>query len=280
MASFNISGKALKVNRNQQISLLAVSVAVIATVMTLFFALKMQTKMIHQSNVIACLQSARVVIEDNRDAINNLQDSYDEFNESKVLYNDQILGDNAVIVLRALPTSYNKGWTQQAWDSFLNKPGDSTENRPGHEGATITISGFPDPVGGEGDGTPLPPAASAEADLVGTAIPLQFTMSIDLEEGGEETLSNILEDLDNFIQPVKVRKISLNYSDTDDGSESHLSQVTLNLQTYIQPARELQFPTEAVSDKDQPDCAKGNTTSQDDSEKAEEDASSDEGDQQ
>ena len=258
MAGFNISSKGLKINRNQQMSLLAVSVVVIATVITLFFALKMQAKMAHQSNVITCLNTERSVIEANHDKINSLQTSYNEFNESNSLYASQQLGENAVIVLRALPTTYNKGWTQQAWDSFLRDP---LDKRPDYEGATVTVSGFPDPVA-SADGTPLPAAVDGEeraASSAGDAIPLQFIMTINLEEGGEETLINILEDLDNFIQPVKVRKVSLTYSDVGDGGgESRLSGAILDLQTYIQAARELQFPTEAVSDAAAaPDCAKG-----------------------
>ena len=287
MAGFNISVKELKINRNQQMSLVAVGVAVIAIVITLFFALKMQAKMVHQSNVIACLRTARVVIEDNRDKINSLQGSYDAFNESKSLYDDQQLGENAVIVLRALPTTYNKGWTQQAWDNFLRHPDKPTERRPGHEGATITVSGFPDPVGGE-EGAPLPPAVGGEEGAdnpAGDAIPLQFSMSINLEEGGEETLINILEDLDDFIQPVKVRKISLTYSDEGDGSESRLSQASLDLQTYIQPAAELQFPTNTVDEKAaEPECTKKkkkqDTVPKSDSKETEEAATGGEGDQQ
>ena len=258
MANFNLSPKELRISRNQQMSLLAVSIAVIAAVMTLFFALKMQAQMTHQSNVITCLRSAKKVIDANREKIDNLQESYDEFNESETLYDEQILNDNAVIVLRALPTTYNRGWTQQAWGSFLKDPDSPSSKRAGHEGATISISGLPEPD--NTSGTPLPPAGGAEegsSGLPGTAIPLQFSMSVSLEEGGEETLINILEDLDNFIQPVKVRSISLTYSDAGDSGNSRLGQAQLELQTYVQPARELQFQSETVSKDNKPGCLTG-----------------------
>ena len=232
MANINFNVKQLKINRNQQVSMAAVSIAVIVVVLTMSFSLRWYKKMNYQSDVICSLHVAQKVIKANQETIKKLDNAYKEFNEpdKRVLPNSN--ADNAVVVLRALPSTYRADWTRAAWSKFVTD-----------YDAQVTI---PAPT----PDTALPPEVIGAPGVQEEVKPLQFSMQVTLENG-EDELNDLLVDLDNFIQPVKILDILVNYDD-----EGNLSDVKLDLQTYIQPPTTLEFQQEAVTDATDSSCKK------------------------
>ena len=236
MANINVSLKQLKINRNQQISLAAVAITVTIVVLTTFFSLKMYARMNYQTDVIACLDETRKVIVDNGEKLDKLTNAYNEFNKQPIFAKEaqQRKLPNTELVLRALPYSYDKDWTQTAWERFIKGDGFSAsgERRKSYK----VTGGLPGTSTNQGEGAAgIPGLPNVQA--------LQFSLNLDLTEGGQSDLNGFLKDLDTFIQPVKVLSVNVSYDE-----EGQPVQAALSLETYVQPPRELQFKPESISD--------------------------------
>ena len=258
MANINFNVKQLKINRNQQVSMMAVSIAVIVVVLTISFSSRWYARMNYQSDVICSLRAAQVVIKANQETIKKLDNAYTQFNEEDKRVLPDSNADNAVVVLRALPSTYRADWTRSAWRRFI-------QNADGTKKYDAQVN-IPAPAVDNA----LPPEITGAPGVPEEVKPLQFSMKVTLVNG-EDELNDFLVDLDNFIQPVKILDILVNYDD-----EGNPSDVTLSLQTYIQPPTTLEFQEDAVTEATS--CKKTDDTN-DDTQKPEEGTPSDESDQ-
>ena len=260
MANINFNVKQLKINRNQQVSMVAVSIAVIVVVLTISFSSRWYTRMNYQSDVICSLRLAQTVIKANQATIKKLDNAYTQFNEEDERILPDSNADNAVVVLRALPSTYRSDWTRSAWKRF-------TQNADGTEKYDAQVN-IPAPA----TDNALPPEITGAPGVPEAVKPLQFSIQVNLVNG-EDELNDLLVDIDNFIQPVKILDILVNYDD-----EGNPSDVKLGLQTYIQPPTTLEFKAKQVTDATDDACQETDNAN-DDAQKTEEGTPSDESDQ-
>ena len=190
-------------------------------------------------------EKSRTVLQNNRDNLISLKEDFEEFNNpDKLILGKDDQGDNkqgdvknSVIVLRALPVAYSRSEMQLNWKKFL-----SPENETGLEGTLGKRQGY--------TGTVSFPEATTAVVAEGDALPssyetVDFTLQVKLQTS--EELNQLLEDLENFIMPLKIKSLSMSYTDEDNpNTEAEFGIVDLTLQTYFQGKKDIEYRVESV----------------------------------
>ena len=242
MANLQLSVKNIKISQHQRVTLIATGLAVAVFVFATIFSLKLYAKMQFQKSVLDTLRETNQAIERTSKNLDNLDASLVSFNkQGKLLSSQSSDTTNAGIVLRALPKAFDYNQVLANWDHFR-----ATRSFSGNDSgyvlgqdSSISIQGL---VGGEvvdevapvGDGQPAP-AVTVQPQ------PVALTFTAYLES--EDDINKLLEDLDNFIQPVQIQGIQVTYpGNVDDGATLGSYVIVLSIETYIQQGVSVQFP--------------------------------------
>lgn len=220
----NFSAKRVAINKANAQIVAIVAVASVLTIFSLVAAKALWADQGFQARLIHAKEQARDQLEANSKAVDQLMASYKSF-EGKTTNiiggsntgsgpND---GDNASIVLDALPSQYD-------FPALTS----SIEKIAGNLNLTIgDISGTDDEVNQQG----TPPSDNPQY----VAMPFEFTI-----KGTDFTgAQNLLSVLERSIRPIQIQTLTLK------GTDKQLD-VTIQAQTYYQPGKVMSIKQETI----------------------------------
>lgn len=222
MAKFQKSAKHLQINRANTVVVVTIAIAAFVTTFSIVAARAILIKRSYQSRVITEKTKAADQLKANIEAVDKLQASYSAFVEQQ----ENIIGgssagqgerdgDNAKIILDALPSSYDFPALTSSLEKIL------TTNSLG-EGS---INGTDDEVAQQ----EVANTATAPVDM-----PVQLSVA-----GSYESMLNFIRELSLSIRPMHITKLQLTGKDED-------IQVTLDVKTYYQPQKKLNITKKTV----------------------------------
>lgn len=222
MAQGRISVKRLQVDKANVSIVVTVSVAVFLTVFALVAAKGLLGQMAYQSKVIEAKSKTRQILKDNLSARDQLVTQYQAFvstttnviNGSSAGTGDRD-GDNAKIILDALPSKYD-----------FPAVGTSLEKLIQANGLTITtISGTDDEI-----------AQSGQTSVSPQPIEMPFQVGL---EGSTDQTAKFFEAIQRSIRPIKAQIVTIT------GDDAKIT-TTITANTYYQPEKNLNIREEVV----------------------------------
>lgn len=222
MAKLRLSAKHLQISKANTMVVIVVAVSAFLTTFSLVAARTILVKRTYQGKVIAEKAKAAKQLEDNIEAVDQLVKSYNAFVDQQ----ENIIkgsstgqgerdGDNAKIILDALPSSYDFPALATTLEKILT-------SRNLTDGV---ISGQDDEVA---QNTP------SEAETAPIEMPFQLSAS-----GSYVAMQDLIRDLDISIRPIQIVSIQLS------GNEATLS-LNINAKTFYQPEKQLKITKKTV----------------------------------
>lgn len=243
--SMQFSTKRLMISQANSTMVVAVSIAAFLTAFSLVAARSLLVKRAYQSRVISAQEEARDQLQANIAAVDSLKASYDGFvsREENLIGGSRAGnggqdGDNAKIVLDALPSAYDfpalvtsleKILTDRNYE-ILELGGTDEEASRNVEGGDVQDSGST-----IGSGTGVDTGATATA---GDAVTMPFELSA---EGDYNALIDLLAVFQRSIRPIFMQELIMR-------QENSASTVQLDVQgqSYYQPEKKLDIEYEVV----------------------------------
>ena len=250
MAVPQVNLKQLNINRNQQMALVAVGLAVASVIFTFFFASRLFQVRAHQANVIEGLNAAKEVIDTSGANLEQLDNSFEAFNKEPELLGQKQEDDlvkNSVIILRALPSCYKQLDMINTWRKFLREVGNNSAGYKAEVQFPQTVGDVPNCNTSVGEQAPTADETAPGVEATIRSIPFSLTLT-----GDKDDLDQMLKDLNALVQPVKILKIQINYPQGDEDSDE--LNITFDLETYMQPPKNIEFKQDTVAEeqKEQP----------------------------
>jgi Tfp pilus assembly protein PilO len=216
------SSKQLQIDKAKAFVVGSVGVAIFILIFTIFISRALLSQRAYQSRVIKEQETAVKQLNENKKAVARLGAAYKQFVEqptnviggSSSAAGDRD-GDNARIVLDALPSKYDFPALASSLDKILSDQ-------------KFKVSSF------TGVDDEIAQSASKSGALVPIEIPFTFSVS-----GSYSSVQGLIDTLDRSIRPIKIKTLSL------AGKSSDL-QLTLSATTYYLPEKQLTFPTKEV----------------------------------
>lgn len=220
MADLKISTKRLQIDKANATVVAVVGIAAFVVVSSLIFSKALLDQRSYQSKVIAAQNKAKKQLEENIENVSSLKAQYQAFADqaqniiggSSTGTGDRD-GDNARIILDALPSKYDFPALATSLDKLL-----------ANSGVKITaITGTDDEVAQSQNNSQEP-------------VEIPFTLGV---SGPYPSIKNFIDLLERSIRPIKVKTV--NFS----GKESELT-ATINGITYYRPAKTLNVQQQEV----------------------------------
>lgn len=226
MKTKELLNKRLQIEKSESRLVAFVTVAVIVSVFSLVGAKTLLSQAAYQKRVLDARHQALNQLEANVQAANSLVDQYKVFQYGSATNiiggknsTDPNLqppdGDNARLVLNALPSKYDYPALLSSITKILEN---NSITNPTIEGTDESATVSSDPV-------PKPKVATITLKVSGTS--------------NYKAVQSLIKDLERSTRPFDITKIEIK------GSESNMS-VTLELNTYFQPALSLELTTKEV----------------------------------
>lgn len=220
----NFSAKRVAINKANAQIVTIVAVASVLTIFSLVAAKTLWADQSFQARLIHAKEQARDQLEANSKAVDQLMASYRDFESKSTniiggssVGNGPNDGDNASIVLDALPSQYDF----PALTSSIEKIADSLNLSIGD------ISGTDDEVNQQG--------TQASDSPQPVPMPFEFTIKSTDFKGAQ----NLLSVLERSIRPIQIQMLTLK------GTDKQLD-VTVQAQTYYQPGKVMSIKTETI----------------------------------
>ena len=218
-----ISVKRMQIDKSQQRMLIAAAIAAFTLVFALVGGKMMIDQVLYQNKVIAAKKAAVQQLRSNVQASSSLQTSYKAFvstSQNVIGGNPQGTGpqdgDNAKIVLDALPSKYDFPALATSVERLV------TSQNMGIE----SITGSDDEVAQAEN------ASSPDPQPV--AMPFQFSAT-----GSYQSAQNLVTAFDKSIRPFQILKLQLS------GGQENMT-VKVDAQTYYQPAKNFNITKKTV----------------------------------
>lgn len=223
MAQLRLSTKHLQISKANSRVVLFIAIAAFVTVFSLVSSRALLSKRSYQSRVIAGKEKAAKQLKDNLKAVSTLAASYAQFTNSS---NQNVLGgtanglgdkdgDNAKIVLDALPSKYDFPALASSLEKILNDRSYKVNS----------ISGTDDE---------LKQAQGAVANPV--AIPIPFVVQV---TGTYDSTKDLVLILERSVRPFQIQTLSFTGQDA-------AIKLNINANTYYQPGKNLDITTKEV----------------------------------
>jgi Tfp pilus assembly protein PilO len=216
--------KRIAINKANAQMVGSVGVAAFVTVFCLVAVHALWGQNAYLSRVNSAKDKANKQLQANVTAASNLASSYKTFVGSNTnaiggsaTGTDQNDGDNAKIVLDALPSSYDFPALTASIEQIL------TSNNL----KVATITGTDDEV------------AQAATTGSGDPQPVPMPFSFDVTDASYSQIQNLIQQLQSSIRPIQIDTITLS------GSANNM-KLTLNAHTYYQPGKTLNITKESV----------------------------------
>lgn len=217
------SVKKLMINKANSQIVIATSIASVIIVFSLVASYMLFGQLAYQNKVLGKKKQAITTLKADIQAVNSLKDAYSTFTTtspniiggSTINVGDKD-GDNAKIVLDALPSNYDYPALATSIEKLVTSQGAAIES----------INGIDDQVaqsGQEGSSTPLP-----------VDMPIDVTV-----KGSYQSVQNVLNALDKSIRPFQILSVQFT---ADKDSVTAL----IKAKTYYQPEKLLQIRQEVV----------------------------------
>ncbi|MEK9196293.1 MAG: hypothetical protein AAB914_02905 [Patescibacteria group bacterium] len=228
-----ISAKRLAIDKANSTVLIAVGIACFVVVLCSVAGKSLIDQMRYQSKVIGQKEDTLVLSKKNEKAAEQLKTSYQEFASRK----ENVLGgnssgtadrdgDNARIVLDALPSKYDFPALTTSLEKLLTGNGFKLDS----------ITGTDDEVA----------QSATESGANSVAVEIPFTVGITTSTSNTKQLLSLFE---KSIRPMQISKLSLK-------GESNGVKVSVDGKTYFQPQKKFNVKVEKVSASDKADKAK------------------------
>lgn len=222
MADTRQSEKRLLINKANSNILIVTSIASFVVMFCLVGSYTLIGQLNYQNKVIGAKKKAHTQLRQDISSTENLVSQYKAFVTSpfNVLGGDPQGtggqdGDNAKIVLDALPSKYDFPALATSLEKILKDQGVAIES-----------------IGGTDD--EVAQGSSSSSAPVPVPIPLQFSVT-----GDYGKIQKVIAALEHSIRPIQVQNVQLT------GSEKHMT-LTVTAQTYYQPEKNLNIRTEVV----------------------------------
>lgn len=222
MAKLHLTTKKVQIDKAQATIVGVVAGAVFITVFSLVSSKALWSQRGYQARVIAKKAAARDQLDTNVKSVQGLVSAYKDFVGSSTNMLDgnpsgtgDQDGDNAKLVLDALPSKYDFPALASSLEKILND-----------RKIQGTISGTDDEIA-QAD-------AAESADPVPVEIPFQISTS-----GSYSSVQDLVSVFERSIRPFEVQKMTLS------GGVSDMS-LSLDLKTYFQPEKTLSIKKEVV----------------------------------
>lgn len=222
MAKLSLSNKHLQISKANTTITMVLAIASFITVASLVGARTMLQQRSYQAKVIKEKELAAKTLKENIDSVNTLLTSYQEF----VARPDNIIGgntagtgerdgDNAKIVLDALPSKYDFPAIAASLEKVLTQNGFAINN----------INGTDDEVAQAAKNNPSPEVVE---------IPFIFSVN-----GTYESLNDLIRKLELSIRPIRLNKIEFTVS-------GGASEMNIDATTFYQSEKKLNITTKEV----------------------------------
>lgn len=224
MAKLEISTKRVAIDKANAQMVVVAAIAAFITVFCLVAASSLWSEKSYQSRVITAKEQAFKQLQTNVQSVHNLVSSYKQFVSSPTNAiagntkgtGDQD-GDNATIVLDALPSQYDFPALTSSLEKILTQQNLKVDG----------ITGSDDEVAQEANqSSPTPQPI---------AMPFSFTAN----GVNYNSVQSLLDALQRSIRPIQIDKLSLS------GGANNLS-VNISAHTYYQPEKDLKIGTKVV----------------------------------
>lgn len=219
----NLSPKRLQISKANMMVVTAVSIATFILVFTIFAARTLLMQRSYQARVIAKQELAKKTVQDNLQARDGLVAQYKQFvgrpeniiSGSSTGSGDRD-GDNAKIVLDALPSKYDFPALTSSVEKLAK----------GSNATIVSLSGSDDEVNQQNDTT------------TGATTPIEMPFQLSVS-GNFDSMQKMVEAFERSIRPMNITKLVLG------GKDSSLT-MTLDAKTYYQPDNGLRVTEEVV----------------------------------
>ena len=223
MATKNSNSKRLQIDKANASMVIVTAVSSFIVVFSLVASKALLSQRSYQSRVIAKKEQARDQLKENIDNAKTLNSSYKAFVDTtqNVLGGNPAGqgdrdGNNAQIVLDALPSTYDFPAVASSLEKLLGGTGVNLQS----------MTGTDDEVGQQ--------SVKASANPAPVAIPFEASIS-----GSYGAVQGIIRIFEASIRPFTINKISFS------GSDSNLT-ASISSETYYQPATSLDIKTEVI----------------------------------
>ncbi len=230
-----LSTKRLMIERANSMIVVIVGVAAILTTFSLVASRSLLAKRSYQSKVITAQEKARDQLQANLEAVDSLEASYKEFvarPENIILGNTggtgERDGDNAKIILDALPSKYDYPALVASIEKVLSDRNyhingiTGTDEEAGQSGATTSSS--------SGSSTTAQP-------VDGSAVSMPFQLTA---EGDYVAMIDLLSVFQRSVRPLYAQKLVFRASDAGR------VELTYEGNSYYQPEKSLSIKQEVV----------------------------------
>jgi hypothetical protein len=224
MAMPNLSGKHLAINKANTQMVAIVAVAAFVTVFCLVAAKAVWSQTGYQSRVIAADNTAHQQLIKNAQAFSSLSTSFQAFNSTPTNKigglsdgNSYNSGNNATIILHALPDSYDFPALASTLEKILTGQGLKISS----------ISGTDDQLAEQNNNSSPNPQP----------VPMPFSFSI--SDANYSSIQQLINTLQLSIRPIQIDSLTL----TGGGNNMTL---TVNAHTYYQPGKSLDITQKVI----------------------------------
>lgn len=218
-----ISTKRIQIDKANMTIVIATSIATFITIFCLVGSKALLSQRSYQSNVIAKKEVAKKQLKENISAVNNLVSSYQQF----VSGQENLIGgsatgsgdrdgDNAKIVLDALPSKYDFPALASSLEKLILDNGNQI----------VSITGTDDELNQEANTSSSAPQP----------VEMPFEIAV---KGNYSSIQNLINVFEKSIRPFPIQSMSVTGKD---------SQIILDIKakTYYQPEKNLNIKTEVV----------------------------------
>lgn len=207
----NISTKRLQIDKDSKTMIIWVAIAVFIVIFSIISGHSLYTELSYRNRVIAADSTAYNQLKNDVNTSGQLVGSYKDFVDTSTNIiggstnnNSQNNGDNAKIILDALPSTYDYPALIASLQSLLGSQG-------------VTINSI--------TGTDSPPGPSSGLNSSAPiAMPFSFSVS-----GSFQSIQNVVSAFEHSIRPMQFQTVDIS------GSQSSLT-LNVSAQTYFQPA--------------------------------------------
>lgn len=223
MGKINLSTKRLQIDKANARIVAVIAAAVFVTIFAIVGSKALLDQRAYQSRVIAEKEIAKAQLKENLEALDSLKQSYERF----VTTSENVIGgnpegegdrdgDNAKIILDALPSKYDYPALTSSLEKILNDNNFRIDS----------ISGTDDEI--------------AQSEQESTPDPQPIEMPFEVTVTSEYTkLHSLMQLLEISIRPMHIS--SLTFSGDDEAT-----QLVIEAHTYYQPAKSLDITTKVV----------------------------------
>lgn len=222
MKTLQFNTKHAQIDKAQVTMVAAVSVAVFLTIFAAISVYSLSQKRSYQDRVIAAREKARDQLDQNIQASNQLTESYKQFvSEPENIIGGSATGsgdrdgDNARIVLDALPSKYDYPALMTSLEKVIKQRGLSIDS----------ISGTDDEI------------AQLQASDSSQTVEMPFDVTV---RGDYAKIQDIIKLFERSIRPFNIQEIT--FKAVDDKEIT----ATVKAKSYFQPEKKLEFKTEVI----------------------------------